>query len=116
MVITPVEIHREKRIELQIQSYADSINSISKQEFPRFLFNPCLDLDKSLWIQLEPRSSIRWSIFERVNNKAALERIVSSKDKRLRLKCKNIEKSWHGIPYTDKSNAELARKRLKSLK
>ncbi len=116
MSIIPVSISREKRIEFQIQSYADSLNSPLTQELPKFLFNPCLDLDRSLWIKLEPSVSIRQSVIERVTNKEALERIVNSGDKRLRAKGKGVEKEWRDIPYLKKSWLQLTKVKLKAMK
>ncbi len=114
-LIVPVAVDRLNRIELRIQSYADSLNYLSSEEFPKFLFDTCLDLDRALWINLEPTTSIRWSVLKRVTKREALDRIVRSTDKRLKLRCKNVEKSWRNIPYLKKSFLELARMRIKEM-
>jgi len=111
-IVVPVAINRAKEIESRIQTYADSINFIQDHDFPRFLFDPCMDLDKSLWVYLEPRASVRWSILEKVTNKRAIEDIANSKDKRLKSNCAVVRKEWRTIPYLNKSFKQLARIRL----
>ena len=93
--------------------YADSINNFQTGNLPSFVQNPCFDLNVGLWKSFHSPMSIRWEILQKVNNKAALKRILTTKDRSLFLKCSS--KSTFQIHYFDKSYKYLIKKRIKEL-
>lgn len=93
--------------------YADSINNFQTGNLPYFIQDPCLDLTVGLWKSFHSPMSIRWEILQKVNNKAALKRVLATKDRSLFLKCSS--KSTFQIPYFDKSYKYLIKKRIKEL-
>jgi hypothetical protein len=73
--------------EEMLRKYSDSINEYKGGRLPVFLLDRCFDLRSTHWFGCDTPISLRWCVLERVNNKEALERILKTKDSRLKVKC-----------------------------
>ncbi|SHN46125.1 hypothetical protein [Chitinophaga sp. CF418] len=113
-----LHLDRLKEKKEQILTYADSLNSYTQGALPVFLFDECFDTQASLWHDLHSPVSLRWKILKKVNNKAALKRILNTDDNRLDKKCSygDRKESEFDIPMIDRSFRQLIRKRYDQLK
>lgn len=100
-----------------LKGFADSLNYYKGGALPYFLFDECFDKQSFLWDGLHSPASLRWKILEKVENKDALKKIISSNDKRLKRKCKYDKGSNPEIliPMIEKSFFELLQKRYDQL-
>ena len=103
------------RLDLRISNYADSINYMDS--FPTFLFNRNFDIEeKWVWEVYLDRYGEEWilslrkAIFKRVYNEAALQRIISSPDRRL-----DLTLSKKKVFYMDTSTRAMAKERLEEI-
>jgi hypothetical protein len=64
--------------ETDLNIYADSINNLNIAEpvLPQFMFNQCIDQDPPVFVGFH--SSFRWTILQRVNNKASLQYLIEN--------------------------------------
>lgn len=108
-------IDRIKEKEARISLFADSINNYTGGKLPRFLLNKCFDRQSNLWKGPHSSVSPRWKILEKVNNKEALKRILSTNDKRLKRKCKYSKDSEITMPMIKESFYQLLWKRYEQL-
>lgn len=99
-------------------AYVDSLNNLGlKDDIPRFVFDECLEYDIILRGSYHSDVSVRWEILKKVTNKAALQMILQSDDRRLKARCGKYKGDRKlKIPFSDKSFYDLVEKRYGMLK
>lgn len=113
-----ITVNRQELAEAKLQLLADSLNNFSGGTPPSFLYNECLDWDGSFWTGLHSPISVRWQILNKVNNKAALNKLLQGIGNALKKKCKlraedgypNLE-----IPKIQQSFYRLIKKKYREL-
>lgn len=117
--VSTFRIKSGDRRSYRIQIYADSINNYISGPLPNFLSVACFDRYCGLWEGFHSPACIRWEILKRVNNKAALKKILKKHDNNLDLTCKYVPEPNNiyvfQIPMEDKSTFVLIRKRYREL-
>lgn len=103
------------------QTFADSINQIKSLGMPpQFLQDPCFDYHYNrYWQNMHQALSLRKIVIDRVNNRNALEYILSLNDSAANGICvrqkDTMGLTYVHVPYADKSFTQLMKDRISEL-